>query len=273
MPYREKRITSGDYFEVELFPVSFEDTRQNRREKVKESKIKQRNLNNKNAKKHLIRLINTNFNNQDMAAHLTYSNDHLPESADQARRDIANYIRRVKSLRKKMGLTDLKYIAVIECKDPEDGNPGVRIHHHIIMNEGLTRDEAEALWQKGRCNTDRLQADEFGYEGLARYMTKDPHGSKRWCQSKNLQQPEIHVNDHKFSKRKIEQLALCQGDREEVEKLYPGYSLTAFKPEVNDVTGQISIYIKMRKLSPAPAGRKGNGNAKNGKRSQDIFTG
>lgn len=32
--------------------------------------------------------------------------------------------------------------------------------------------------EKGRANADRLQADEFGYEALARYISKDPQGKK-----------------------------------------------------------------------------------------------
>ena len=56
MPYREKRILSGRYLEIEIYPVTLQDTKMNRKEKRKETKPKQQNLNDKNAKKHLTRL-------------------------------------------------------------------------------------------------------------------------------------------------------------------------------------------------------------------------
>lgn len=257
MPYREKRIYSGDYFEVELFPVTKQEISQSRKEKEKLTKPKQRNLNHKNAIKHLIRLINSNFTKKDLAVHLTYDDENLPHNEDQSRKDIQNYIRRLKTALKKKGLPDLKYIAVIECQNPDEGRKGIRIHHHMLISGDLHRDEVETLWGKGRCNSDRLQPDEFGLEGLARYISKDPRGSKRWSQSKNLKQPIVKVNDHKYSRRKVDALARCQGERELIEALYPEYTLTSIEPQINEVTGSIYIYIKMRKKYSGNKQRKG----------------
>ena len=274
MPYREKRIYSGDYLEVELFQISMFDTKKSRAEKERLSKPKQRNLNHKNAKKHLIRLMNANFTEKDLAVHLTYSDEHLPHDEDQARKDVQNYIRRLKTAIKRKELPDLKYIAVIECQNPDKGRKSIRIHHHIVMSGDLSRDDVEAIWGKGRCNADRLQPDEFGFEGLARYITKDPRGSKRWSQSQNLKQPIIKVNDHKYSRRKVDQLARCQGERELIELLYPEYTFTSIEPEVNEVTGSIHIYIKMRKKAQRADRRKGDkANAKDSKRSPALFSG
>ncbi len=274
MPYREKRIYSGDYYEVEIFPISYLEQRQKRKQKEKLTKPKQRNLNHKNAIKHLIRLINSNFTKYDIAVHLTYDDENLPHDEEQGRKDIQNYIRRLKTAIKKKGLPDLKYIAVIECHNPDEGRKGIRIHHHIIVSGDLSRDEVEATWGKGRCNADRLQPDEFGFEGLARYISKDPRGSKRWSQSKNLKQPVVKVNDHKFSRRKVDQLARCQGERELIELLYPDYTLTSIEPQVNEVTGAIYIYIKMRKKTTVAGRRKGDAaNAKDSKRNRTFLTG
>lgn len=247
MPYREKKIYSGKMLEIEIYPVSNKERKQKREKKEKVSAPKQKNLNEKNAKKHLIRLINTNFTDQDLAVHLTYTQEELPGSEEEARKDVVNYIRRVKHYRKKNELPPLKYIAVIEFKEPEQTNKGIRIHHHIIMN-GMDRDIAEQLWGKGRANADRLKEDEYGYEGLARYITKDPRGSKRWTQSKNLKQPIIKVNDYKYSRRKVTQIAKCPEDRSQFENLYPGYIFTKCNTEVNDMTAGTHLYIKMRKL-------------------------
>lgn len=247
MPYREKRIYSGDILEVEIYPITVQERKQPRRKKEKESALKQKNLNDKNARKHLIRLINTNFTDDDLAVHLTYTEGTLPNSEEEARKDVSNYLRRIKHYRKKNGLPPLKYIAVIEYKEHEENAKGVRMHHHIIMS-AIDRDIVEELWGKGRANADRLKADEFGYEALGRYITKDPKGNKRWTQSKNIKQPTIKVNDFKFSRNKVEKIAKAPEDRDNFEKLYHGYLLNDCRVEVNDVTANTHLYIKMRKL-------------------------
>lgn len=248
MIYREKKIYAGSILEVEIYPISKQERNHSRKKKEKESLTKQKNLNDKNARKHLIRLINTNFTDKDLAVHLTYSDKEIPESEEQARKDVANYLRRIKHYRKKNGLEDLKYIAVIEYKDKEEGK-NIRLHHHLIIS-GMDRDKAEELWGKGRANADRLKADEFGYEAIGRYITKDPKGNKRWTQSKNLKQPIVKVNDFKYSKKKVNEVAKSQGDKILLNKMYPEYLLNDYKADVNELTGYTYLYIKMRKIRP-----------------------
>lgn len=246
MAYREKKIYSGKMLEIEIYPISKLERKQSRRKKEKMSLPKQKNLNEKNAKKHLIRLVNTNFTDEDLAVHLTYDNKNYPRSEEEARKDVANFIRRIKYYRRKNNLPELKYIAVIEYREPERGKQ-IRLHHHIIMND-IDRDVVEQLWGKGRANADRLKADEYAYEGLARYIAKDPKGSKRWTQSRNLKQPTVKVNDYKYSKRKVEQISKHPEDRQLFEKLYPGYILNDCEVQVNDINAGTYLYIKMRKL-------------------------
>ena len=129
-------------------------------------------------------------------------------------------------------LPALKYIFLTE-----QGVQSKRIHHHVIINGGLTRDEVEMLWarpkrkgeEKGRtlgdCNADRLRTDERGLERLASYLAKDPKGRRRWTPSQNLKKPEVSVSDTKTSRRKFIQLVLLPEDAEEVrqhfEKQHP----------------------------------------------------
>ncbi|WP_294352213.1 hypothetical protein [uncultured Clostridium sp.] len=247
MPIREKRIYSGNYLEVEVYPISKKEQQQKRRKKCKVSLPKQRNLNDKNARKHLRRLINTNFTDFDIVLHLTYDNKNLPSSEEEAKRNLSNFFRRVKNYRKRNGLEDLKYIAVTEYKEAtDDKRTKTRIHHHIVIS-GMDRDKLEELWGKGKANADRLQSNELGYEELANYISKDPKGNKRWTQSRNIKQPTIKVNDHKYSLRKAWDLFYCQGERKLLEDLYPGYTLSTFKSTVNDINAGCYSYIKMRK--------------------------
>jgi hypothetical protein len=157
MPYREKKIYSGKMLEVEIYPITEKEKNQSRKKKEKDSAQKQKNLNDKNAKKHLIRLLNTNFTDEDLAVHLTYDPKLIPKSEEEAKRDITNYIRRLKHYRKKNNLPPLKYIAVFEYKEPDIKQKEVRMHHHIVINGGMDRDTVEKLWEKGRANADRLK--------------------------------------------------------------------------------------------------------------------
>lgn len=253
MPYREKKIYSGPILEVEIFPITKNEKKKPRAKKEKISAPKQKNLNDKNAKKHLIRLINTNFTNKDIVVHLTYTDLTLPQSEAEARRDVTNYLRRIKHFLKKNSLPALKYIAVIEFVEPDESKKRIRLHHHIVMS-GIDRDIAEQLWGKGWANADRLQSNEFGYEALARYIAKDPKGSKRWTQSKNIKQPTVRVNDSKYSRKKTEQIASAPDDKQFFERLYPGYIFTKCQVEVNDISAGNYIYIKMRKADMKGAG-------------------
>lgn len=245
MPYREKKIYSGDILEIEIYPISKIERKQKRKTKEKESKKKQKNLNDKNAKKQLIRLLNTNFTKKDLHVTLTYTKDNLPKSLDEAKKDVTNFIRRLNYYIKKNRLGELKYIAVIEYKEQKEGKKEIRMHHHLVINGIVDRDEIEGIWKKGRANADRLKPDEFGLEGLARYVSKDPQGNKRWIPSRNLKQPTIKVNDYKYSGRKVYEIA--RGDRDILINNYTDYLLNDYKVEVNDITAGIHINIKMRK--------------------------
>ena len=248
MPIREKRIYSGRYLEIEIYPISKKERNKSRKRKLKESVNKQKNLNDKNARKHLRRLINGNFDDGDIFLHLTYDEKNLPGSEEEAKKQLTNFLRRVKNYRRKRGMEELKYIAVTEYHeaDENDKRTRTRIHHHLVVS-GMDRDELEGLWRNGRANADRLKSNELGYEELANYISKDPKGNKRWTQSRNLKQPTIKINDSKYSYKKAWQINTCQGEREMLEKLYPGYSLSQYKSDVNDVNSCYYTYIKMRR--------------------------
>ncbi|KOF56796.1 hypothetical protein AGR56_09015 [Clostridium sp. DMHC 10] len=252
MPYREKKIYSGKILEVEVYPISCKERKQSRKKKEKRTSLKQKNLNDKNARKHFARLVNNNFTDNDIVAHLTYTDKELPENEEEAKRDITNYIRRIKHYRNKHGLPEMKYMAVIEV-----GEKGKRLHHHIIMSGDIDRDTVEKLWGKGRANADRLKADENGYEALAKYMTKSQKvtkdtkgtkGNKRWIQSRNLKQPVIKVNDFKYTKKKVHEISTSPEDKEIFRKEYPEYFLNECKVTENQIMGGTYLYIKMRKL-------------------------
>lgn len=248
MAIREKRFLCGKYLEVEIYPISKYEQNKSRSKKKNESRKEQKNLNDKNAKKNLRRRIHANFDNKDLIVSLSYDVANLPNSEEDAIRDRNNYIRRIKNFRKRNGLGELKYIAVLEYREAtDDKRTKTRIHHHIIIS-GMDRDKVEELWGKGISNTSRMQANELGFEELANYLLKDPRGKKRWSQSKNIVIPVPDINDYKYSNKKLYELSRSQGEREVFEKLYPGFGYSGHEVVVNDIDGGIYVYVKMRRF-------------------------
>ena len=118
-------IESGDMVEINIYPVYTGRKDVPRVKSGKSSRDAQKNLNDKNSIKRLIRLINANFHKGDLILTLTYGDRHYP-GQQQARKDVQKYFREVRKERKKQGLPPLKYIYVTECvKEGEIGRAHV----------------------------------------------------------------------------------------------------------------------------------------------------
>lgn len=254
---REKKSYCGNYMEVDIIPMTEKAelaTKGKRGKKKKVSVPKQTDLNDKNSKRYLVLLGNGNFGRGDLHTTLTYDEQNLPQTVEDAEREVTNYLRRIDYRRNKLSLEKLKYILVTEYKFEKDGQSIKRIHHHIIMNGGMDRDEVEAMWTKqrinwkrwkaddayrdgikqiGYANADRLQVNENGIEALCKYIVKDPQGKKRYSSSRNLIRPEVERKDNKpaetakesqwkYSKNLIMPKEKCNDfkyNRKKVEKL------------------------------------------------------
>lgn len=246
--YREQKYDCGDYADVSLYPVFRSQKSRGRRGKPT-SEVQAR-LNQLNAERKLVRLLNANFTDEDVELHLTYSDDNLPANDAAALRDVQNFLRRVKRLRKKLGLPDLKYINVIE-----GGVEGRRYHHHMTLSGGIDRSTLEAMWGFGYANSRKLQFSEEGLEGLAKYITKGNRAHadklayrKRWTASKNLVHPEPRERDGRISAKRVEELATFDiGNRAAFEKLYPGYYVAGVTALHNDVNGGYYLHIRLYK--------------------------
>jgi len=237
--YREKLIISGKYAEIEVTPVFV--TKRGKKMNIEDkailkskeiSKKQKEAIRKKNArayakrrKKEFTRIAHCNFTENDYVIHLTYANENRPGSIEEAEKDARNYIRRLNYRRKKKGLEDIKYMIVTEYGESEKGLKN--IHHHMILNGGLTRDEVEEAWSKkgkriGYVNASRLQfSPDTGLKDLCYYMLKNPIGKKKWKGSKNLKKPIIEINYHKWSGRKVKNM-IRNGidDKTEWERLY-----------------------------------------------------
>ena len=215
-----------------------------------------------------MQLGNGNFGKGDFHVSLTYNRSNLPGTVEEAEKCVSNYLRKVGRRREKLGIEPLKYILVTEYKY-KNGDSIVRIHHHVIMNGGLSRTEVEGMWTKQRINwkkaaenpnyfdeitqigwvnADRIQPNENGIEDLCKYITKEPNGKKRWSSSRNLIRPEQLPNaDSKYSKAKITRLATSSdAGKSFFEKQFPRYKIISVTPVYYDETGW-HVYLKMWK--------------------------
>lgn len=253
--FRQKKYICANFMDAEIFTRAKNEKKFKRAKKVKESSSAQKNLNNKKAQRYFTRLIHLNFNEQDLYIDISYDKEHMPESREEAYRDVKKYLDRIRYWRKKNGLPPLKYIYVISDID-KDGNKA-RIHHHIIVND-MDRDVAERLWGKGYANTDRLQFDEHGVTGKSLYMARQAKGEKSWGSSKGLKRPEPKVSDKAITRADAERIKRNPEDREFFEKKYPGWIFTDCKVTEDDINGT-SFYIRMRRYDPKPKKTKKDG--------------
>ena len=245
--YRVKTIRSGKMLECEIFPIWSTKAIQDIAKKATSS-LAQANLNDANAKKAIVRTVNTNFDENDMWLTYGYDDKHLPETEEQAHRDIVNCLNRIKIRRKKLGLPPLRYVYVTEFVTPDD-DP-VRCHHHIVMSGDMDRDEIEKIWKcGGRTNSRRLQPDDFGLTGLAKYISKTSRkGKKRWGCSVGLKKPKITSADHKITKRQVEKIASNENAAPALfEKCYPGYKFLDIQQNQSEFVPGAYLYVRMKK--------------------------
>lgn len=244
--YATKTIKSGNQLEIEIYPEFTRRKSITKDGRFSKRKDIQNNLNNKNARKTLIRLINTNFTSKDYFITLTYTKE--PESEERAMKNISNYIKRINRLRKKKGLENAKYIYVTEFRKEED--KPIRFHHHLIIEGGLTMDELEEKWGHGKRNNCRRldPIEEDGLTGLANYFCKEPKVTKykkKWVSSKNLKKPIIRKNHRDFSNRKVKKMVQ---DVSSISHIMVNKYKAEFKDveiKYNKYNNKFYLYIKM----------------------------
>ena len=162
--YKEKLIYAGDMIFGYVYPTYRKAGA--RRGRYKETSEVQAKLNEIRSRDRLAWLIHANFDKTSLVVHPTYREDCLPEDEKAFRRDVKNYICRLKKAYGKCGVI-FKYVYVMEYS--ETG----RAHMHMVVSGGVDRDVIEGLWGLGRCNSDRLQFNETGVVDLARYFRSD----------------------------------------------------------------------------------------------------
>jgi len=256
LKYHTQFIKSGKMLEIAVYPV-WKTSKAS--VMPKPNRKAQDNLNHANTQKRAIRLLNANFTNEDIWATFTYDDANLPANERQAQRDIQNYIRRLRAYIAKYKLPELKYIYVTEYI--VDTRKSGRVHHHIVMNF-RDRDIAEMIWDKGgRTHTRRLQPDDYGLEGLARYISKEKNDTpsrkhyKKFVASLNLDKPKMAKRENLIRKRKATAIALDQNGAgkifEEISQrvLKQGYNFLDMEVKTSPYVSGVYLYVRMRETT------------------------
>ena len=282
---REQRIRSGKLLEVKFYPV-FADGRQIPRGPKRNKTAKAQAEYNKRQS------VNANFDESDLLMHPTYTPAEAPLTEEEARRDMVNYLRRVKAHREKR----LKQVTEELRKTPDDPERkaqkkklsapfryayGIEVvayksgplqgrlnfHFHLFMTGwgGRDRDEAERLWKKGiRANCDRFRPKLWGPEAAARYIAKAPVGSRRFSCSKHMAKPiSEEPRDGAVTPLEVERMVKRHSeDRAYWERRHKGYEFLGFeKPPrecYNEYNGFYYLTVKLYKRDSVPkTGKRG----------------
>ncbi len=257
---RETVWVTGDRMEVHVYPV-FQKPGQ-RRAKSKPSSEVQARLNERNSTNEAIRVAEANFGPGDYALHLTYAKE--PESIEDAQRLLSNFLRRLARLYKKAGLV-LRWI-----KRTETGKKSGRIHHHLLISGGISRDEIEEAWGQGRANSRRLQfSEDEGIEGLVEYLTgkkaaghrKQETGDKgaapagrdtyrRWSCSRSCVRPQPEQHDGRLTNGEADELgeaAECGQGYAAFETMHPGWECVQCEGMKNEINKGWYTYAVLRR--------------------------
>lgn len=273
---REKHTKSGKLFEADFYPIWNDGRRLPiRAPKEKRSTEAQAKYNHSQAVKKAIRIVNANFDTGDVIMHPTYKPDDAPLTEEAAKRDFANYIRRVKTKR----ASELKRITELMKDRPNDKTlkkqkakleqPFLYYcsleetiyktgkhkgksnwHFHLFMTGGVDRDTLEDMWpSKARVNADRFQPERFGPESAAKYIAKDLHGARKILRSKNLKkQKPPKTKDGRITKNGVQKLATQRvDDKAYWERKYKGYRFLRCFARFNDYNGNWYVSVVMYK--------------------------
>lgn len=190
---RLKCIRAGRLVREALWSASFpNDSPKARAEKQKISSEARQRLNDKLSWQKLKMILAATFGSRDLVVTVGYDDVNHPTNRDDARKRVKAFLCSLRSARKEQG-RELIYVYNIE---QFHGNR--RFHHMIVLN-GTGKDYAliRKLWRYGT-DIDIQRLDQWGYEELAKYMTKEARefgrghvGDRTWVCSRNCKKPEV----------------------------------------------------------------------------------
>lgn len=278
--YRTKTVRAGEFLYVSCYPLismgakKEQDARLQDLKQVKNGRAiaKYARYNNSRRMRAFEQLVHANFPKGSWHLTCTYAPPEYgtkPAEEDfrtreEAKKDIANFIRRVKRLMIRYGCDakEFRWISVTVTveHDREAREPFPDTHHHHLLFHGVPeelRGAVERLWKFGVCNADRVQPDDKGIANIANYLARQEGrangvhrlGEKSYSSSKNLKKPEVRTSDSRISRRRAALIAadVRANGSEVFGKVYPDYRLVEPpKVMISDFTAGAYIWAKLR---------------------------
>ena len=200
---RKKIIVAGPLVYEAIYPLpNPRDSRAVRQGKKNLTSSAQQRMNLKYQWQKLELLTAANFRVGDIVLTLTFDDASLPESRAETMARVKQFLKRLRALRKKLGVPT-KYIYVVEhnhCRDdpaftPVEQAQQGRYHIHMILNAtGHDYKDIEDSWGFGLIEMHQFELNrERTHESLARYFCKelpDYVGARKFIPSRGLVHPE-----------------------------------------------------------------------------------
>lgn len=202
--------------------------------------------NEREAVKNLARTLNCNFQQGDMWITLTYPEDRLPASREEAEKDKERFLRECRRAYRKATGKSLRYVIAIADRDGQTGEETRRIHLHFVM-DALAYEVIAALWPSEDLTYRRLDG-RGDYTGIARYMVRNAgpaKGKKRWSTSKGLRKPII-----------TEPVPVTEKEKRQRIRVPGNVSFKEREEFVDEETGMYSQYIRYTRPRKPEEGRR-----------------
>jgi len=156
---------------------------------TEEERAEMRTRNQKNARHNVIRLVDTNFGNENTKfVTLTFRKN--IQDVTVANAEFTKFIKRMRRI-----FGDFKYVATIEFQDKN--NRGA-VHYHMILNVGyIPNKKLRRIWGKGWVRINKVKDAHHAACYAGKYMGKNPGdkrlmGRKSYFTSRNLVRPEVY---------------------------------------------------------------------------------
>ena len=194
MKERRKIIIAGPlWMGIQYAAAHSKDPDKQRAAKSQISSPARESLNARTSWQKLMMVLACNFSPGDLVVTLTYRDQDLPKTREDADKKLTAFLRRLRAVRK-ADQEDLRYIRVTEGY-----HTGGRLHHHLIVNS--TGDDYELiakLWEKNGDNLEYQRLGSDGYSAWAQYLTKEPRtqgrrhvGDRTWRASIRMKKPIV----------------------------------------------------------------------------------
>lgn len=158
------------------------------------------------------------FNPQrDLFVSLTYRDDNLPKTPEEANKRLKAWIRELRAHRRGRG-QELVYVY-----STEGLHSGMRYHHHVLING--TGEDYEIMRQLWKKNGDQVEIHPYykkTHREHAKYLTKEPRekgrrhvGDRSWKASRNVKRPVVTYDEAPVGSELIPPPGAFVADRDE----------------------------------------------------------